>query len=154
MKITHISQNEKDTEEIGERVGANLRGGEVVELRSDVGGGKTVFTRGLAHGAGSKASVSSPTFTITKEYTVDGSDRLDRVVHADMYRLQDPGVMRYELADAVGPRSVLVVEWADIVEDVLPAERLIVEITAQPNGDRQLSLTASDDLAYLLGGLS
>lgn len=154
MHRERVSQAESETEAIGELVGARLRGGEVIELQSDIGGGKTVFTRGLARGAGSVDVVSSPTFTITKEYTVPNHQPLQRIVHADMYRLQDPGVMRHELADAVDAHSALVVEWADIVQDVLPDERLVVQITQQSDGSRLVSLTAPHSLEYLLKGIA
>lgn len=65
-----------DTSKLGELLGSKLAGGEVVELRSDLGGGKTTFTQGLAKGLGSKDIVSSPTFTLKKVYRVQkGSKR-------------------------------------------------------------------------------
>lgn len=154
MQKQQHTQNEAETERIGERIGARLRGGEVIELRSDVGGGKTVFTRGLARGAGSQDTVASPTFTITKEYKVDKASGLSRIIHADMYRLSDPGVMRHELADAVDEHSALVVEWADIVQDVLPDERVVIEITRGAEDDRTIDISVPETLSYLLENVS
>lgn len=150
MQITKKSSSESETESVGEYIGSRLRGGEVIELRSDIGGGKTVFTRGLVRGAGSSDNVNSPTFTITKEYLVPDNDKLKRIVHADMYRLQDPGVMSYELADVHDAQSVLVVEWADIVENVLPPERMIVEIETLADGTRKLLLQTPGRMDYLV----
>ena len=62
------SNNAEQTELIAVAIGKRLRGGEMIELVSDLGGGKTTFTRGLARGAGSSDVVSSPTFTISKVY--------------------------------------------------------------------------------------
>ena len=146
--------SEAETEQIGEQIGVRLRGGEVIELRSDVGGGKTVLTRGLVRGAGSQDAVASPTFTITKEYRIDKPSGLSRIIHADMYRLADPGVMRHELADAVDEHSALVVEWADIVQDVLPDERVIIEITRGADDGRIIKISAPETLSYLLKGAS
>ncbi|TXG77341.1 tRNA (adenosine(37)-N6)-threonylcarbamoyltransferase complex ATPase subunit type 1 TsaE [Patescibacteria group bacterium] len=144
------SEREEDTEAAGAIIGQRLKGGEVVELRSDVGGGKTVFTRGLARGAGSTDTVASPTFTITKQYTVPDGRAVQQIVHADMYRLQDPGIMRHELADAVDADTVLVVEWADNIRGVLPDERLVVEIVPNADGSRTIHCEAPDSLQYVL----
>lgn len=150
------TENEAETEQIGAQIGARLRGGEVVELRSDIGGGKTVLTRGIVRGAGSSDTVASPTYTITKQYNVEpkGASRLSRIVHADMYRLSDPGVMRHELADSVDEKTVLVVEWADIVQDVLPDERMIVEISRTADDARGIEITVPETMAYLLENVS
>jgi tRNA threonylcarbamoyladenosine biosynthesis protein TsaE len=89
-----------ETVAFGERIGARLRGGEVIDLSSDLGGGKTTMMRGIARGAGSKDHVASPTFTISKEYD---AGKL-RIIHFDFYRLTEPGSMAMELADVVGDK--------------------------------------------------
>jgi tRNA threonylcarbamoyladenosine biosynthesis protein TsaE len=102
-------------------IGKRLRGGEVIELRSDVGGGKTAFVRGLASGMGANEHVHSPSFTVSNEYRAGNLT----LAHFDFYRLQEPGILRDELAELIGDAAItVVIEWADIVEDVLPAEKL------------------------------
>lgn len=114
---------------------------------SDLGGGKTTFTKGLARGIGSDESVHSPSFTIGNQY--QGSKLT--LYHFDFYRLREPGIMRDELAEAVGGQdAVVAVEWGDIVEDVLPAERLTVSIRITGEGSRQLDFKYPDSLAYLM----
>lgn len=135
---------------LGATIGARLRGGECIELSSDVGGGKTTFTRGLAKGAGSEDHVSSPTFTVSKVYRADALT----IVHFDFYRLHEPGDIEHELAEVIeDPRSVIVVEWSDVVAHVLPDERLRIEIVATHNDERRLTLHCPDTLAYLVEGL-
>lgn len=96
----------------------------MIELRSDLGGGKTTFVGGLAKGAGSATRVSSPSFTLSRVYSTKNFD----IHHFDFHRLDDAGILADQLAEAVGDqRNVVIVEWADIVGDVLPGARLRVE---------------------------
>lgn len=134
-------------------MGKRLRGGEVVELRSDLGGGKTTFTRGLVEGAGSPDRVSSPTFTFTKQYDVPPSKRrhLRTIIHADMYRLTDATIVKHELADAMDdPAVTLIAEWAGVVADILPEERVVVAIEAVGELTRKLTIRGPQRFAYLL----
>jgi len=135
------------TEQLAETIGAKLRGGEVIELIADLGGGKTTFVRGLARGAGSVGKVSSPTFTLSNEYKAGELT----IHHFDFYRLAEAGIMGDELAEAIAdPKAVVVVEWGDIVADVLPASRLTITITATGEDSRQLQFKCPDGLSYLL----
>lgn len=128
-------------------LGERLRGGEVLELVSDLGGGKTTFVRGLAAGMGSHDQVSSPTFTLSNEY--DAGKLTLR--HFDFYRLSEPGIMRDELAEMLGePTTVTVIEWAAIVEDGLPAERLTIRITATGDSSRRFTFEYPAQLEYLI----
>jgi tRNA threonylcarbamoyladenosine biosynthesis protein TsaE len=137
------------TEQLGERLGAKLRGGEVVELVSDVGGGKTTFTRGLVRGAGSSDKVGSPTFTIAREYQTPQFT----VYHFDFYRLGEAGIVADEIAEVVqDPQAVTVVEWGDIVHDVLPEARLRIEIAQTAEGNRTVLYRYPETLEYLFEG--
>ena len=145
MESTSLEQ----TLEIASRIGAKLKGGEVIELVSDLGGGKTAFVRGLAKGSGSEDRVSSPSFTLTNQYEAGAIT----IHHFDFYRLSDPGILREELAEILSDRSnVVVIEWADVISDILPDERL--QTTIQPTGEnsRHFTFTAPPSLTYLLSG--
>jgi tRNA threonylcarbamoyladenosine biosynthesis protein TsaE len=133
--------------ELGRKIGQKLRGGECIELASDVGGGKTTFVRGLAKGAGSKNHVSSPTFTISKVYKAPKFD----IVHFDFYRLQEAGLIENEIEEAVyEPGTVIVVEWSDIIQHVLPEDRLVISIKSLGEHKREISLEARPRLSYLV----
>jgi tRNA threonylcarbamoyladenosine biosynthesis protein TsaE len=135
------------TEELGETIGGRLRGGETIELVSDLGGGKTTFVRGLARGFGSTDKVSSPTFTISLSYEANG--RL--LHHFDFYRLQEAGIVANELAEVVcDPAASVVVEWGDIVASVLPKDRLTITIAAVSEQEREFIFTYPSLLAYLV----
>ena len=119
MEIKRIIKikNEKETENFGRRLGESLSAGDVVAMVGDLGTGKTTLTGYIARGLGIKETVSSPTYTIIKEYN---SGRLP-LYHFDVYRIGDPeelfniGVDEYFDGD-----GVCVVEWADLVSEELP----------------------------------
>jgi tRNA threonylcarbamoyladenosine biosynthesis protein TsaE len=140
------------TERLAERIGQNLQGGECIELVSDLGGGKTTFTRGLVRGAGSLDSVSSPTFTIGKQYKSGDMT----IYHFDFYRLQEPGLVAEELAEAASdPFGVIVVEWAESVSEVLSADRMVVVIDrlAESAESRKITIKYPEKLSYLIKGI-
>jgi len=119
-------------------LGSQLKGGEVIELRSDLGGGKTTFIRGLVRGTGSKANVTSPTFTLSRIYKAQKFD----IHHFDFYRLSDPGILADQLAESVADdKVVVVVEWAQIVKDVLPDNRISVELRPTVNDPDERRIT-------------
>lgn len=141
------STSSEATEQLAEQLGRHLRGGEVIELISDLGGGKTTFVRGLARGVGSKDRVASPTFTLSKVYQARGLE----LHHFDFYRLGDAGLMTHELHDIIGdPKVVLVVEWADVVQHVLPEERVTVHLKNNGDESRTIEFTFPESLKYLM----
>jgi len=114
---------------------------------SDLGGGKTTFVRGLARGMGSTDRVASPTFTISRVY--DAGQK--HMHHFDFYRLGEAGLIAEELDEVLhDPNNITVVEWANIVQDVLPARRLSITISKTPTDGRELRFSAPDSLAYLI----
>lgn len=144
------STSSAETEATAERIARRLRGGELIELVSDLGGGKTTFTRGLARGLGSADNVSSPTFTISKVYKA-GKFELH---HFDFYRLENAGLAAYELHDLLhDPSVVVVVEWAGVVAHVLPDLRLSIIIEQTGEDSRTLTVHYPDSLQYLVEDL-
>ncbi len=139
-----------ETESIAETIGQLLRGGEIIELQSDLGGGKTTFTRGLARGAQSSDVVASPTFTVSKVYNTPQFV----IHHFDFYRLTDTAMIAHEFEDLLNdPKVVLVVEWAGLIDAVMPTDRVIISITKTGEDERQLQVSYPEEFAYLLGAL-
>jgi tRNA threonylcarbamoyladenosine biosynthesis protein TsaE len=135
--------NQQELAAVGERLGALLKGGEVIELVGDVGAGKTTFTKAIAGGMGVDGDVSSPSYTLSQVY--EAKDGL-RLVHYDFYRLHDPGILAAELEEAMrDDGSVIVIEWADIVAGLLPPDHLQVHILATGEVTRQLSFTSGGE---------
>lgn len=144
------STDSKITEKIGAKIGTNLKGGEVIELASDLGGGKTTFTRGLVRGAGSNDHVSSPTFTISKIYQANNL----QIHHFDLYRLHEAGLMAREIIELQqDPENVLVLEWAGVANATLPAERLVISFETTGETDRVINFEYPKSLEYLLKGI-
>ena len=111
----------------------------VFELVGDVGAGKTTFTKGLARGLEITEEITSPTFTISKVYENLHGQKL---VHYDFYRLENPGIMVEDLFENLqDPHTVTVIEWADTVSEILPANHLRLEILINDDGSRTLNLT-------------
>ena len=137
-KMIIETSSESAMKELGERIGTSLKGGEVFELVGDVGAGKTTFVKGLAKGLGVTDEVQSPSFTISRVY--DGRDDL-QLVHYDFYRLSDPGIMASEVAEMVAdPKTITVIEWADIVEGVLPEKHFRLSIVAPTETSRAITV--------------
>ena len=124
------SEKCEDTYMLGELLGENCRAGEVYTLIGDLGVGKTVFTQGFAAGLGVSGPVNSPTFTIVSEYD-DG--RLP-FYHFDVYRIGDSEEMDeigYE--DYIYGEGVSLIEWANLIEDILPEQYTRVTIEKDLN---------------------
>ena len=137
-------EGESATREFGEKVGRTLRGGEVIELVGDVGAGKTTFVKGLAKGLAIGEAIQSPSFTISRVY--DARDDL-RLAHYDFYRLADAGIMVDELTETLhDPRTITVIEWAGIVEGVLPTKRLTIQFESPTETGRILTLSGDPKL--------
>lgn len=134
-------KNQEQTKSVGQKLGSTLSGGEVIELIGDVGAGKTTFVKGLAVGLGIDEDVQSPSFTISRVYDTRGGLTL---AHYDFYRLSDAGIMRDELSEAISdPTTVTVIEWADIVEGVLPADRITIKFEATSEDERTLTINGA-----------
>ena len=121
-----VTNSTAETESLGERLAARLKGGEVLALFGPMGMGKTAFTRGLARGLGVQGGVSSPTFALVHEHA--GKIPL---YHFDMFRvtswddLYSTGFFDYLESD-----GVLVIEWSENIEGALPENA--VRITVSP----------------------
>ena len=123
---------------LAEKIGKSLKGGEVFELIGDVGAGKTTFVKGLARGLAIDDDVQSPSFTINRMY--EARDGLE-LAHYDFYRLTDAGIMANELNEMVNdPNMVTVIEWADIVDGVLPEHRYTLSFESPTETSRKITL--------------
>ena len=127
--------SEEDTRAFGLVLAEKLVAGDVLALIGDLGTGKTALTRYIGEGLGIRQRISSPTFTIVKEYT-DG--RLP-LYHFDVYRIADPeemfniGVDEYFYGD-----GVCVVEWADRIEEILPENTKYIYLSYGENPEERI----------------
>lgn len=136
-KIATI-ESEEDTRKLGLAIAEAAEPGDVVALIGDLGTGKTALTRYIAEGLGVTNTISSPTFTIVKEYK---SGKMP-LYHFDVYRLGDSeefldiGAEEYLYGD-----GICVIEWADIVDDVLPEKTVTINIEyGDKDGERLVTI--------------
>ena len=116
------SKSAQETIQIAKKLASFLHGGEIILLNGDLGSGKTVFAKAFAASMGIEENITSPTFTIIKEY--EGEIKL---FHMDVYRLnemkEDIGITEY-----FNKKGVCIIEWSDLIEDILPKNRLDIKI--------------------------
>ena len=119
------THSDKETLEFGKKLGENAVPGMIICLDGDLGTGKTVIAKGIALGLGITEPVSSPTFTVVKEYQ---EGRLP-LYHFDVYRIEDPGEMEeigYE--EYFFGNGVTVVEWADMINELIPKDAVRIRL--------------------------
>jgi len=122
---TMILHSEQEVTEYGIRLGEEAMPGQVIALTGDLGAGKTTLTKAIARGLGVSEMITSPTFTIVKEYR---SGRLP-LFHFDVYRIGDIDEM-YELGyeEYFYGDGLCVIEWADLIEELIPEDALRISI--------------------------
>ena len=122
------SNSEKETFAVAEEIARQASPGDIYLLEGDLGVGKTVFAKGFAHGLGITEPITSPTFTIVQEYH---EGRLP-LYHFDVYRIAD-----VEEMDEIGYEDyffgdgVCLIEWAELIRDILPEQCVEVTITKE-----------------------
>ena len=133
-KITTYSED--DTIELAQNIESEKFPNMVICLIGDLGSGKTVFAKAFAKALGINDNITSPTFNIIKEY--DGGEM--KMFHMDVYRLsdikQDLGIEEY-----FTKRGVCIIEWADLIEDILPKNRLDIKFKMIDENTRQIVIT-------------
>lgn len=129
-------ENEEKTREIGSRLGQLLTPKSVICLIGDLGAGKTTMTQSLAKSLGVDDYITSPTFTIVNEY--EGRIPL---YHFDVYRIGSSEEM-YDIGfdEYIDGDGVCIIEWANLIEDILPEEYLYIEMNYKETG-REMILT-------------
>ena len=135
-----ITNSPEETENVGERLGRCLRGGEVIAYLGELGAGKTAFTRGLARGLGIQMRVTSPTYTIVNEYT---GGRLP-LFHFDMYRLGGSDEL-FDIGweDSLARDGVCAVEWSENVSDAME-NAIVVRIEKTGADSRRITIEGSE----------
>ena len=129
-----IIKSEKDTENFGIELGREAVPGRVIALLGDLGTGKTTLTKSIAKGLGITDMITSPTFNIIRQYD---TGRIP-LYHFDVYRIADIDEM-FELGyeEYFYGNGICVIEWADLIEDILPENAIIIRISyGTENGER------------------
>lgn len=137
VQVSLTTHSTEQTMGLAQRLAEKLVEGDVILLEGDLGAGKTTFTKGLAKGLHITRNVNSPTFTIIKEY----EGRLP-LYHMDVYRLEESDE-DLGFDDYFYGNGVTVVEWAHLIKDYLPAERLEINIYHKGDDEREVVFTGN-----------
>ena len=132
----------QETYEFAKRFGQALFSGCTIALDGDLGAGKTVFVQGLAAGLGIDSPITSPTFTIVRQYR----GRLP-LNHFDVYRIEEPEEL-YEIgfSEYLGNGQVTVIEWAERVAMLLPEDTVFIKMTGAGEEPREILLQGEEGL--------
>lgn len=135
MQYKITTYDEDETMELAQNIESEKFQNMVICLEGDLGSGKTVFAKAFALALGITDNITSPTFNIIKEY--EGEMKL---FHMDVYRLsdvkQDIGIEEY-----FTKKGVCIIEWSDLIEDILPKNRLNIKIRIIDENTRQFVIT-------------
>ena len=135
MEYKITTKNEIETIELAQNFESEKFPNMIICLDGELGSGKTVFTKGIANALGITENITSPTYTIIKEY--DGELPL---YHMDVYRL-DGNIDGISIEEYFTKGGVVVIEWADTIKDILPKERLDIQFKVVDENKRLLTLT-------------
>jgi len=137
--IEFFSRSPEQTRRIGLRLGGELKPGDVICLQGNLGAGKTTFVQGLAQGWGAIDAVSSPTFILVNEYRRANGGQ---IFHLDAYRLESvPEAEELDL-DTMLSEGVLIIEWPEKLNGLIPKERLWINLDHVQEEQRQMRFNA------------
>lgn len=121
-----IIGSSEEMKKLGEKLGRQLILPQAIQLIGDLGTGKTTLTKGIASGLGISNTVQSPSFNIFSLYKSQEGNELH---HYDLYRLPDPGLMSYDVAESLNnPKALTVIEWGNNIQDIIPENALRISI--------------------------
>lgn len=135
MDYKYTSRNELDTMELAQNIESEKFANMVICLDGELGSGKTIFVKGFASALGIEENITSPTFNLIKEYE-SGEMPL---YHMDMYRLDDDA-SNIGVDDYFTKNGISIIEWADLIQDILPEERLEIKFKIIDENTRVLVL--------------
>ena len=140
MEYKFVSKSEKDTVEFAENIESEKFSGMVICLIGDLGSGKTLFTKGFAASLEIDETITSPSYNIIKEYY--GGEM--PLYHMDVYRLEK-SADSIGIPDYFGKDGIVIIEWADLIEDYLPEERLEIRFSILDENKRVLKIVPFGD---------
>ncbi len=135
-----ITKSAQETKNLGKKLAADLKGGELLALTGELGSGKTTFAQGLAKGLGIKQRIISPTFIFMRKYDLGSKN----FYHVDLYRLED-NVEREVRNLGIeeiwnNPENMIVIEWAEKIEGMLPKNKMWIEFENLGEDERKITV--------------
>jgi len=138
--MKYISNSYDETRSIAADFAKSLVPGDIICMYGDLGAGKTAFTQGLADGLGIGGYVNSPTFTIVNIYKGDIT-----LNHFDAYRIGDSDEMLdIGFDEMISGDAVSVIEWAELIEDIIPKDRYNITILRTGDTSRDITIEKAE----------
>jgi len=136
--MIYYTSAENETIDLGKKIGAKLKAGDVIAMQGTLGAGKTTITKGIAQALGIKDTITSPTFCLVSEY-----EGVMPLYHIDVYRLD--GEEDFETLgpdDMIYGKGVTLIEWSEKIMNCLPKKTIILKITPDEkvNGKREITI--------------
>lgn len=144
LSITIKTGSARETIEAGKKIGARLKGGDIVAFKGGLGAGKTTITRGITMGIGLDDVAFSPTFALVNEYI---NPQGANVYHFDMYRISADELESIGFYDYLGEDSIILIEWSENIEDALPDGVITVEIERLSDEERLIKVSGGERFA-------
>jgi tRNA threonylcarbamoyladenosine biosynthesis protein TsaE len=142
--LDFISNSLEQTVRLGVRLGELLQPGDLVGMTGELGVGKTALAIGIGRGWGAALRVTSPTFVLINQYPRLRDGRI--LYHVDCYRLETTAeIATAGIEDVLDATGAVMVEWAERIEWILPADRLRIDIGYQSLTRRTIRFTASGE---------
>ncbi len=139
--LQFISNKEVETISLGEKIGELLEPGQLILLSGELGAGKTILTQGICSGLGVDEVVTSPTYILINEYEGDL-----KIYHMDLYRLEaEEDLYDIGIEDYLDTEGVVLIEWPDLVYDLLPPDFIYIRIVVVNKDTRKILIEAEGD---------
>ncbi len=143
---TYITKTTEQTQKLAAELAISLKQPSVITLQGELGAGKTTFTQGFARGLGIKQKIISPTFIIMRKYDIDVKSKKNNIedfYHVDLYRLENErNIAGTGLLEVINDnKSIVVIEWAEKMGNLLPEKR--IDVTFKYLSEREREITVS-----------
>ena len=155
MKKTFITNNSKQTQELGERLAGELQGGEIICLSGELGSGKTTFTQGVLKGLGAKGPHTSPTFIVMRHYNKEITNsksqipnkskitksKIQNIYHIDAYRVSAKDILALGWEEIISnEENVVIVEWAEKIKSIVPKRAVWIKFDHKGRNRREITI--------------
>lgn len=143
LKQKFLTDSPEKTKKLGEILAQSLMNSVLICLSGDLGGGKTTFAQGFARGLGIKEKITSPSFVLMKRYLLKKKG-LKYFYHFDCYRLRkSEEILVLGWEEILGDNNIVLVEWADKIEEYLPKGRIEIKFEVLEERKRKIIVTSS-----------
>jgi tRNA threonylcarbamoyladenosine biosynthesis protein TsaE len=134
-----ITNNNRETQKLGEILAEEIQGGEIICMTGDLGSGKTTFTQGILKGLKVKGPYTSPTFVVIKRYKL----KLKNIYHIDAYRVKVKDILDLGWKEIIAdPKNVVIIEWAEKIKKIIPKNAVWINFIWKGENEREIIISS------------